>query len=174
MPISDREKKFVIFGGSGLALFILLFFILPAFMDGCDSSGSGSLGKQKSDLDTIMSLSKDFATVRSEFRKTEVKINNNRSFSLLTELENIANNSEVKTNIESMDSKTKPKNDFFKEEAVEIRLVKITLKQLTTLLFNIEHSQKVLRVKKLHIQVRYDNKDLLDAQLQVSTFKPLS
>lgn len=174
MAISDREKKYITFGGGGLLVFVLLFFVLPALMDGCSSTGGGSIGKQKSDLDSIMALSKDFANVQAEFRKTEAKINRNQAFSLLTELENIANNSEVKTNIESMDSKSKPKNDFFKEEAVEVRLVKITLKQLTTFLFNIEHSQKVLRVKKLHVQVRYDNKDLVDAQFQVSTFKPLS
>lgn len=172
MAINDRERKLVIFGGGALLIFLILWFVVPALLS--DNGGTlATIGKQKSDLDSIMRLYRDFANVQSEYKKIESKISGQKSLSLLAELENLADQSEIKSNIEAMESKPKPKNEFFKEEAVDIRLIKISLKQVLTFLYAVEYSPKVLRIKKLHLEIRYDNKDLMNAQIEVATFKPL-
>jgi general secretion pathway protein M len=170
MAMNERERKLVIFGGGGLAIFVLLYFLLPAFFS---AEETGTVGKQRDDLNAIMQLYKDFSNVRAEYQRIETAINSQSGFSILTELENLASTAEIKNNIESMESRTKPNNEYFRELAVDVRLVKITLKQLLQFLYSVEYSEKVLRVKKLHIEARYDNPDLLNAELEVSTFKPL-
>ena len=172
MAINDREKKLVIFGGGGLVLFLVLWFLVPALFSG-DSGTIATVGKQKSDLDSIMRLYRDFANVQAEYNKIASKVVNQKNLSLLAELENLADQAEIKSNIEAMESKPKPKNEYFKEEAVDIRLIKISLKQVLTFLYAVEYSPKVLRIKKLHLEVRYDNPDMMNAQIEVATFKPL-
>lgn len=171
MALTNRERKIVLFGGGGLVLFLLLYLVVPFFFN--DNQQTTTVGEQRSDLAAIMHLYKDFENVKASYETIEGKINSDNTFSILTELENLAAQSQIKSNIEAMESKTKPKNEFFLEQAVEVRLIKITLKQLLTFLYSIEYSPKVLRVKKLHLESRFDNADLLNAQIEVSTFKPL-
>lgn len=173
MALNDRERKIVIFGGGGLLAFLLLWFVIPALFSGDDQTAAGTDGS-KSDLEAIMMLYKDFANVQAEYKKIEGRINSRKDFKLLTELESLGEKAEISTNIESMEDKPKPKNDYFKEQAVDIRLQKVTLKQLIAFLYSIEYSTNVLRVKKLHVEVRYDNPDLLNAQIEVATFTPLT
>lgn len=169
MAISDRERKMLIFGLGGLAVFVLLYFIVPAIIGG-DSSKGGPSGSSK-DLESIISLYQDFSAVQAEYNKMEQAIMNNKNFSLLSELETMAAQAEI--NIDSIESTTLPKNEFFTVEAVDIRLSKVNLVQLMTFLHTIEYSDKVLRVKKLHVDVRFDNPDLMNAEIRVNTFKPL-
>jgi hypothetical protein len=171
MAMSDRERKMVTFGGGGLAVFLILYFLIPALFS--DGPATGTIGKERSDLETIMRLYKDFSNVQSEYSKIEKKINTRGMFSLLTELESLAKDAEISSHIESMESKTKSKNEYFKEEAVDIRLFKITLKQLISFMYSIEFSPKVLRVKRLHVEVTANNADLMNVELEVATFKPL-
>ena len=174
MAVSDRERKLLIFGGGGLALFVLFWFIIPAILGG---GGNGTtvddIGKEKSDLEAIRKMIKDFDTTRDDYQKIERAINSQKNVSILAELEALADAANIKANIESMDTKSKPKNEFFKEDAVDIRLIKLTLDQLITFLYSVEYSPKVLRVKKMHLEVRYDNPDLINADIEISTFKPL-
>ena len=171
MTLSDRERKIILFGGGGLALFLLIYLVLPALFSGGPTT-TGAVTSKK-DLESIMRLYRDFSNVQSSFTRIENQINTQGVFSILTELENLASQSEIKSNIESMESKPKPKNEYFTEQAVEVKLIKVTLKQLLTFLYSIEFSPKVLHVKKLHLEVRFDNKELLNAQIEVSTFTPL-
>lgn len=171
MAISDRERKLLIFGGGAFVLFILLYFVVPALFS--SDKTPGVMGSQRKDLMEIMTMYKDFSNIRTDFNKIEAQIKKQKDFSILTELESLAEKAEIKNNIESMESKPKPKNEFFKEQSVDVRLIKVNLKQLLSFLYSIEYSTKILRVKKLHVDVRFDDADLVNASLEVSTFKPL-
>jgi hypothetical protein len=48
----------------------------------------------------------------------------------------------------------------------------MTLEQLTTYLYQIENSPQFMRIKRLYIKPRPDNKQLLLAIFKVSTFIP--
>ncbi len=84
-------------------------------------------------------------------------------FSIMTYLEGIANT--VGVSYDSVQPRTSADNSY---SYIDIRLKKITLYQLTNLLYNIEIGGKYpLRVKKLDIRTSYENKSLLDVGMQI-------
>lgn len=56
------------------------------------------------------------------------------------------------------------------EEGLEVKIERITLRQIVDLLQRLEQSKRPLRIKSLDLKVRFENKSLLDASLTISTF----
>jgi hypothetical protein len=55
-----------------------------------------------------------------------------------------------------------------------LRLQKINIEELGRLLYDIEQSPKVLRVRKLHVETRFDDPTLVNVSMEVSMFKMLT
>ena len=62
----------------------------------------------------------------------------------------------------------------FEESLIDMKLEKITLKQLTDFLFYVESPADLIKVKKMTINKMKDNPDYLSAQMQISSFQPLA
>ncbi|NLH49584.1 MAG: type II secretion system protein M [Myxococcales bacterium] len=171
LNLDDRQKRILMISGAGVAVLLLLWtIVLPKLgIGGLDSK----IAAKQRDLREMMRLYQDFEKVKKDVNAIEGGINRNKNLSLLSELSTIAEKINIKQGIESMVSKAKPKSEFYKEESVEMRLQKIKLDELANLLYDIEYSSKVLRVRKLHIEARFDDPTLLNAVLEVSTFKNL-
>jgi len=169
LNLDDHQKRIAMIAGAVVAVLMLLWVVvLPRLgIGGIDDK----IKLKENELREVIRLYKSFEQIKGDFNRIESQINRNQSLSLLSELSRIAEKVNVKQGIDSMVSKAKPKNDFYQEEAVEMRVEKITLEELTRLLYEIEYSTKVLRVRKLHVEARFDDKTLLNAVLEVSTYK---
>lgn len=171
MNLDDRQRKILMIAGAAVAVILFLWVVvLPRLgIGGLDTK----IESKEAELKEMLRLQHSFEQVKRDFTKIDSAIGRNRDLSLLSELSQIAEKLNIKKGIDSMVSKTKPKNDFYQEEAVEMKIQKITIEELTRLLYEIEHSPKVLRVRKLHVDTRFDDRSLLNATLEVSTFKHL-
>lgn len=169
LNLDDRQKRIAMIAGAAVAVMMVLWVIvLPRLgIGGIDEK----IKIKENELREVIRLYKSFEQIKSDFNIIESQINRNKSLSLLSELSRIAEKVNVKQGIDSMVSKAKPKNNFYQEEAVEMRVEKITLEELTRLLYEIEYSTKVLRVRKLHVEARFDDRTLLNAVLEVTTYK---
>jgi hypothetical protein len=170
--LDDRQKKIAYVSGAGVAVLLFLWtIILPKIgVGGLDAK----IAAKQRDLREMLRTYQDFEQVKKEVTANEAAIRNNKNTSLLSELSTIAEKLEIKQGIESMSSRPRPKNDFYVEESVEMRLQKITLEELSRLLYELETSSKVLRVRKLHIESRFDDPSLLNVTLEISMFQGLA
>ena len=170
--LDDNQKKVVYVAGAGVAALLFLWtVILPKLgVSGLDDK----IAAKQHDLREMLHLYQDFEQVKKEVSANEIAIRNNKGNSLLSELSAIADKLGIKGGIESMNSKPRPKNEFYQEESVEIRLQKINTEELTRLLYEIETSPKILRVRKTHVESRFDDPNLLNVVLEVSLFQPLT
>ena len=157
--------------GAGLAVLMFLWVIvLPRLgIGGLDAK----IEAKKKKLREMTRLYGNFEQVKRDFTRIDTQITRNSELSLQSELSAIAERLNIKQGVDSIISKARPKNDFYQEESVEIRLQKVTLEELTRLLYEIEQSPKVLRVRKLHVEGRFDDVNLLNVVMEVSTFKRL-
>jgi len=171
MSLDDRQRKIFMIAGAGVALLLFLWtVVLPKL-------GLGGLDKrieQKTqELREMQQMYHDFNKINAEVALLDKQIERNKDLSLMTELSEIAKRSDLDINdkVETITSKASPKNDFYKEEVVEIRIKKIDTEEFIRFLFAVEHSTKLMRVKKISAAARFDDPKLLDVVMEVATFK---
>ena len=70
-----------------------------------------------------------------------------------------------------MKPKKIPLNESYDENLVEVQMENISLTELVDFIHKIESSGHLLKVKRLRVKTRYDDRNLLNVTLQVTTYK---
>ena len=100
----------------------------------------------------------------------ETKIRPKSDVQLQTRLESLANQSGISDKIDSLKEKPVTPGEDIEELAVDVRMSRLSLSQIIEFLFGIQNQQDLsLRVNKLELKPRYDNRQLFDASFDVST-----
>ena len=94
-----------------------------------------------------------------------------RDFTLFSHLERVAGEAGVKANIKYINASKGSASGPYEELPVEIKLEKITLKQLTDFFYILESPQDLIRIKKLVVSKMKENPEYLTAQIQAVTFQ---
>jgi len=94
-----------------------------------------------------------------------------RDFTLFSHLERVAGEAGVKANIKYINASKGSASGPYEELPVEIKLEKITLKQLTDFFYILESPQDLIRIKKLVVSKMKENPEYLAAQIQAVTFQ---
>jgi len=92
-------------------------------------------------------------------------------FTLFSHLERVAGEAGVKANIKYINASKGSASGPYEELPVEIKLEKITLKQLTDFFYILESPQDLIRIKKLVVSKMKENPEYLAAQIQAVTFQ---
>ena len=95
-------------------------------------------------------------------------------FALISHLEKKAGDAGVKTNIRSMNPLPSAPAGSYEETAVEMKLDKLTMKQLTDFLYQVESTEEMIRVRRLSLVKMKESPEYLSALIQVSTYQQLS
>lgn len=94
--------------------------------------------------------------------------------SISSTLESIAEKHGMKDRIDSLKERAVAPSELFDESSVDVRLKRVRLEQLVGFLHAIEDQpDTLLRLKKLSIKTRFDNKQDMDVSFTVSTYRLL-
>lgn len=94
-------------------------------------------------------------------------------FTLFSYLEKKAAQANVRGRIKQMNSSKGMRYASFEESLIDMRLDKVTLKQLTDFLYFAESPADLIRIKKITINKMKESPEYLSAQLQIAYFQPL-
>lgn len=152
---------------------LLLVVIMPVSLAGGKiASLEKTLSTGREQINDVVREIGDFNREKARLTSVEAQLKSGFDTSISTTLENLATQSGVKENVDSLKERPLVPSDIFDEASIDVRVTRITLSQLIDFLYKIESEKaKVLRVKQMQIKPRYDNRKLLDVSFQVSTFK---
>ncbi len=169
--LSLREKLFVL-GGSVILclLFLTIFVIRPLIFE--HERYQSDIRKLRRDVQLFERLEREYRVLKAKSEQIDRRLKNRkRSFTLFSLLENLAEKVEIKELIKYMKPSSKTISNKYEEVSVEIKLAGITPKQLTDYLYDIENSDMLARVKRITIYPMKNSDGLLEATLQVFTYK---
>ena len=95
-------------------------------------------------------------------------------FALLSYLEKRAADAGVKGNIRSMNLLPAVSTGVYEETTVEMKLDKLTMKQLTDFLYQAELAEEIVRIRRISIVKMKESPEYLSALIQVFTYQPLA
>lgn len=161
--LSERDQQLVTILGTGGTIFMIGLVVFLS---------AGHLSKLRTDIDRRAKVLNEIRDMRVEFQAANDKLKSlegrlatapaPRSF-----LEEKARETNVGSNIESMEDRGSPPNDLFKTQLIEVRLKKVSLANVTRYLHKIETSGAGMSVRSLDLTPNFQDSKYLDARVQV-------
>lgn len=93
-------------------------------------------------------------------------------FTLLAYLEKQADRAAVKTNIRVMNPLKPSSAGIYEEVAVEVKLDRITMRQLSDFLYAVESPEEMVRIRRASVVKMKESPEYLTVLVQVSAYQP--
>ena len=172
LGMNPREQTMALIGA---AVVIILVLVLPVTVA---SSRIGKLEREASagreQLRGVMRAIEKYDKRGAELKQMQSMLGGGFDSSISSTLESVAEKNGLKDRIDSLKEKAAAPSEIFDEASVDVRLKKVKLEQLINYLHAIENNKdSLLRLKKLQIKTRFDNKQELNVSFTVSTYRLL-
>ena len=168
--LNPRERLLVMVAGGTLAVFLVMLGIVNPLL-GASTRASGRVVAAEGELEAVSRLRQEYDEVNARLSRVEQRVRSGPRASIFTTLEKLADESAVKVN--SMEPRTSPASEEFKETRVQVSLKGVTVSQVVTYLHRIEEAEQLLSIKSLRIRTRNDKPGSLDVTFSVSSFEPV-
>jgi hypothetical protein len=170
LGLQPKEQMIAMIVGG---IILLVIIIMPVSLAGSKISKlEKSISTGTDQINDVVREIGEYNKEKSKLVAVEGLLKAGYDTSISTTLENLATQSGIKENVESLKERALVPSEIFDEASVDVRVSRVTLAQIIDFLYKIEgEKSKVLRVKQIQIKPRYDNRKLLDTNFTVSTFK---
>ncbi len=168
--LNQRERVFVIAGGIALILALLYFAILMPYRSALTKLDS-LIAVRSQQLQEVKSLRAQYLALQQQISQVERLVKNSQDFSALTFIENLVQQTAGRENLLSMRPQAPQLQGEFMTASVEIKLEKLTLKQVLELLWGVEKASTPMQVENLFLKQRFDDRSLLDATMTITALR---
>ncbi len=172
--LDAKQRKLV----AGAAIFVLIALILEIavfpFREAKEKLTKAVQVNQKK-LNEISKLDAEFTLQEATMARTKSALSaRSADFTLFAYLEKKATQANVRGRIKQMNSSKGIQSISLEESLIDMKLEKITIKQLTDFLYFVESPADLVKIEKITINKMKENPEYLSAQLQISSFQTLS
>lgn len=168
--MTERERRLV-FLTAGVAAALAVFSV-GWFISGSIETREKQIKNHTEEIAQLEALRSDYDAAVARQKAAEARINTAASTSLFSLLQKAA--AETGLALTDLNERRLPvKDSDLTEVTVDVTLKEITVDKLVTLLSKIEGPTAggIVKVQKLKVKTRFDNPELLEASLTVSTWK---
>ena len=172
--LDTRQRKLV--AGAAIFIFIALILEIVVFpFAQAKKNLDKAINISQKKLAEINELSAEFASLEAKTAAIKRAVSlHGADFTLFSYLEKKATQAKVRGRIKYMNSSKGVLSSSFEESLVDMKLDKITIKQLTDFLYYAESPEDLVRIKKITINKMKESPEYLSAQLQISSLQPLN
>lgn len=169
--LDAKQQKLV----AGTATFVLIALILEIavfpFWE-AKAKLTKSIQANQKKLSEIEKLDAEFASQEAAMARIKSALSmRNSDFTLFAYLEKKAIQAKVRGRIKQMNSSKGIQSISLEELLIDMKLEKITIKQLTDFLYFVESPADLVKIKKITINKMKESPEYLNAQLQISSFQ---
>ena len=171
----DKRQRYIIAGAAAFVLVALILELIIFPLWDANAKIRQTLQINQKKLDEVIKLDAEFAGQETKIAKIKKIISTRTAdFSLFSYLEKKATQAGVRGNIKYMNSSRGATSATFEESLIDMKLDKITIKQLTDFLYYAESPTDLVRVKKITVSKMKESPEYLSAQIQIASVQALS
>jgi general secretion pathway protein M len=171
--LTTSQKRTVTVGLVFAGVVLLAQFVVLPYFEARQRVRSAIVASEKA-LQEITALGAEYGILKQRWE--EIRRASERrtaGFTLLSYLERRAGDAALRTNIRSLTPLMLAPSGAFEETAVEMKLDKLTMKQLTDFLYLVESTEEMIRVRRISVVKMKENPEYLSALIQVLIYQPL-
>jgi type II secretory pathway component PulM len=171
----DKKQRYIVAGTAAFVLVALIIELVIFPLWDAQAKIRQSLLINQKKLDEVTKLDAEFAGQEAKISKIKrVMSTRTANFSLFSYLEKKAAQAGIRGNIKYMNSSVGTKSATFEESLIDMKLDKITIKQLTDFLYFAESPADLVRIKRITVNKMKESPEYLSAQLQIASVQVLS
>jgi len=168
--LNQRERIFVTVGGIALALALLYLAVLMPYR-GALTRLDKQITARSQQLQEVKSLRAQYLAMQQQILQVEMRVKNSENFSALTFIENLVERTAGRENLVSMRPQSPMTQNEFTIDSVEVKLEKLSLRQVLELLWGVESATTPMQVRNLYLKQRFDDHSLLDASMTITALR---
>ena len=172
--LDTRQRYIAIFGIVCVVLALALKFVVFPLWDAkarMKKSIASSAGKQEE----LIRLDAELGAQTAKIAQIKQALAMRRpDFTLFSYLEKKAQAANVKGNVKQMNSVPGQKSPAFEEALVDMKIEKITIRQLTDFLQQVELPAEMIKIKRITISKMKESPEYLSVQLLVASYTPVT
>lgn len=136
------------------------------------SSMRKKIETKSAEVEESRTLVRKISAIKTEMARFDTRLGGKPAgFSVITEMENLAQSSGARENVVSMTPQRPAELGGYRESGVELVMEKTTLPKILRLLQAMRDSQGLLRVKRMAIKPQYKDPSLLDVSITVAGYE---
>jgi general secretion pathway protein M len=171
----DEKQRYLLVGAGAIILVALILELAVFPFWEARTKLSKSIQTSQKKLSEMRMLDADFTSQEVAIMKLkQAMAARGAGFTLFSFLEKKATLANVRGRIKQMNSAKGIQTAAMEESLIDMKLEKITVKQLTDFLYNVESPADLVTIKKISITKMKESPEYLNAQLQISTFQALN
>ena len=171
----DKKQRYIVAGVAAFVLIALIFELLISPLWDAKVKIRQTLLINQKKLDEIIRLDREFAGQEAKIAKIKkVMSNRTANFSLFSYLEKKATQTGLNGKIKYMNASRGAQTPAFEESLIDMKLDKMTIKQLTDFLYFAESPVDLIRIKRITINKMKESPEYLSVQLQIASMQALS
>jgi general secretion pathway protein M len=171
----DEKQRYLLTAVVALVLLALILELAVFPFWKAKTKLTKSLISNQKKLEEISLLDAEFTAQEGAMAKIKDAMSaRSADFTLFAHLEKKAAQASVRGRIKQMNSSKGIKSISLEESLIDMKLEKITIKQLTDFLYYVESPTDLVRIKKITISKMKESPEYLNAQLQISSFQTLN
>jgi general secretion pathway protein M len=169
--LDEKQRNLV----AGTAIFVLIALILeiavfPFWEAKAKLTKAIQVNQKK--LNEMSKLDAEFTLQEAAMAKIKRAMSaRSADFTLFAYLEKKATQANVRGRIKQMNSSKGIQSVSLEESLIDMKLEKITIKQLTDFLYFVESPADLVRIKRMTINKMKESPEYLSAQMQISSFQ---
>lgn len=127
----------------------------------------------------LLELARRYRTLSASTQQTEERLRRARGFSILSYLEKLAVELNLRKKIPQMRAKGGQSSTHYRENAIEVKMAGVRLPEMVRFLYYIEHPRQEdavpnpLRIRELRVRANPESREFLDVTFQVSGYELL-
>ncbi|MFA5321709.1 MAG: hypothetical protein WC373_03475 [Smithella sp.] len=170
--LDSKQQKLI----AGAAVFVVFALIMEIavfpFWESQKRLSKAIISNQKK-LVELNELAAEFNVLEAKTAAIKrLSLARGADFTLFSYLEKKATQANVRQRIKYMNSSRGEQTASLEESLIDMKLEKITIKQLTDFLYFAESPADLIRIKKITVGKMKESPEYLSAQLQISSFQP--
>ncbi|MCB1214639.1 MAG: type II secretion system protein M [Deltaproteobacteria bacterium] len=170
--LAPREQLAVLIG---IGLLVIFLLVLPIT---CASSKLSELENEMQDhqknVAKIQQKIKEYESAQALLHQLESSTKSSSQVQLTTLIESLANKHNIGSKIERLDEKEKETGEGVGEKTLSVSMSQLSLSQLVEFFYFLEDQKDLkLKIQRLELKPRYDNRRLFDVTFEVVTLVSL-
>jgi type II secretory pathway component PulM len=161
--LSPREQALL--GAASAALLLLVLTLVVVSIRTALAERESRISIKQEGLATVMQLSSGYRTAQAERRRLESQLRGAKNVSLVSVMEGLA-----RGHIAKMTPRRPVTKNGLTETSVDVTLDPVSVDTLASILNGIARAKGVLRVRKLRLRRKFNDKEKVDASFTVTTY----